>query len=439
MYIHQREDWPRFHWNQDGLANQLASVRHRQGRIIGRMESLGFRLREEAVLNTLTQDVLKSSEIEGEFLDIDQVRSSLARRLGVDIGALTPADRHVDGVVDMMLDATQKYQDSLTDERLFGWHAALFPTGRSGMQRIRVGQWRDDSSGPMQVVSGPIGRKRVHYQAPPAERLPAEMSTFLDWFNSPDSIDPVLKAARRISGSSPSTRSTTATDAWLGRLRTFSSHALSRARNVSTARRPRSGSNGTTTTKFWSGPRRVHWTSAHGCSGFWVALTAPLTARKPRYRWCFGKPASGKITPASRSTTGSGRSLTAYLMGSRASSFVEMGKTGQVLTGHGPQGHQRPDRPPHSEQGRGRWPEHELLAHRTGRQDLTMVMIASPTKASGDAFWRRGWGFGLLDREFDRHWRSSQARSSAITVLGVAELRFNHRGPLASATWFQGA
>lgn len=195
MYIHQRDDWPKFHWDQDGLSNQLAGVRHRQGRLIGRMEGLGFRLREEAVLSTLTQDVLKSSEIEGEILDIDQVRSSLARRLGLEIGALTPADRHVDGVVEMMLDATQKYQNPLTEERLFGWHAALFPTGRSGMQKIRIGDWRDDSSGPMQVVSGPIGKERVHYQAPRADQLSAEMCQFVGWFNAPASIDPVLKAA----------------------------------------------------------------------------------------------------------------------------------------------------------------------------------------------------------------------------------------------------
>ncbi len=195
MYIHELSDWPGFHWDQDGFTNQLALVRHRQGRLIGRMEGLGFRFREEAVLSTLTQDVLKSSEIEGEFLDIDQVRSSIARRLGLDIGALTPADRHVEGVVEMMLDATQKHQDPLTEERVFGWHAALFPTGRSGMRKIRVGRWRDDNAGPMQVVSGPIGKERVHYQAPTAERIPAEMSKFLDWFNSPPSIDPVLKAA----------------------------------------------------------------------------------------------------------------------------------------------------------------------------------------------------------------------------------------------------
>jgi Fic family protein len=195
MYIHEEGDWPRFRWDQDGLANQLAAVRHRQGRLIGRMEGIGFQLREEAVLSTLTQDVLKSSEIEGEILDIDQVRSSLARRLGLDIGALTPADRNVDGVVEMMLDATQNYQAPLTEERLFGWHSALFPTGRSSLRKIRVGQWRDDRSGPMQVVSGPIGRERVHYQAPAAGQLPAEMSQFLKWFNSPATIDPVLKAA----------------------------------------------------------------------------------------------------------------------------------------------------------------------------------------------------------------------------------------------------
>ena len=195
MYIHERKDWPHFQWEQEALANQLAGVRHRQGRLCGRMEALGFRLREEAVLSTLTQDVLKSSEIEGEILDIDQVRSSIARRLGLDIGALTPADRHVEGVVEMMLDATQKYREPLTEERLFGWHAALFPTGRSGMHKIRVGNWRDDRTGPMQVVSGPIGKEKVHYQAPAAGRLPQEMTRFLDWYNEVQRIDPVLKAA----------------------------------------------------------------------------------------------------------------------------------------------------------------------------------------------------------------------------------------------------
>ena len=195
MYIHEREDWPRFSWDTEVLTSQLSAVRHRQGRLIGRMEGLGFRLREEAAFRTLTQDVLKTSEIEGEILDLDQVRSSLARRLGLDIGALTPPDRHVDGVVELMLDATQKYQEPLTAGRLYDWHSALFPTGRSGMQKIRVGEWRNDNSGVMQVVSGPIGKEKVHYQAPAAEKIPSEMDHLLSWFNASASIDPVLKAA----------------------------------------------------------------------------------------------------------------------------------------------------------------------------------------------------------------------------------------------------
>ena len=194
MYIHELPGWPRLEWNGERLASPLADVRHRQGRLIGRMEALGFHLRDEAVLETLTADVLKSSEIEGERLDAEQVRSSLARRLGVDIGALKPADRHVEGIVETMLDATRRYDQPLTAERLFSWHAALFPTGFSGMTKIGTGGWRDDSTGPMEVVSGPIGKERVHFQAPPASRLDGEMHAFLEWFNANAGIDPVLKA-----------------------------------------------------------------------------------------------------------------------------------------------------------------------------------------------------------------------------------------------------
>ena len=183
-YIHQQADWPSFHWQGAVLAERLAAVRHRQGRLIGRMESLGFDLRAEAVLQTLTEDVTRSSEIEGEVLDRDQVRSSIARRLGMDIGGLVPADRNVEGVVEMMLDATQNFDKPLTRDRLFAWHAALFPTGRSGMSKINVGEWRDDASGPMQVVSGPIGRERVHYEAPGASIVDAEMQAFLAWLES---------------------------------------------------------------------------------------------------------------------------------------------------------------------------------------------------------------------------------------------------------------
>ncbi len=193
-YIHELKAWPRWQWNAGSLAPELALVRHRQGRLIGRMEALGFHLRSEAVLATLTQDVVKSSEIEGEILDRDQVRSSVARRLGIDVGAVAPVDRNVEGVVEMMLDATQHYADPLTRDRLFAWHAALFPTARSGMKRIVAGAWRDDSTGPMQVVSGPMGRERVHYQAPSAARVDAEMAAFLDWFNGDVQVDAVLKA-----------------------------------------------------------------------------------------------------------------------------------------------------------------------------------------------------------------------------------------------------
>jgi Fic family protein len=193
-YIYNRQDWPRFSWNREDLAERLANVRHEQGRLLGRMEALGFKLRQEAVLKTLTEDVLKSSEIEGEHLDAEQVRSSIARRLGMDIGGLKPVDRNVEGVVDMMLDATGHYEQPLTMERLFGWHASLFPTGRSGMKRIRVGAWRDDRSGPMQVVSGAIGREHVHFEAPAAERLHREMEMFLEWFNGHAERDWAVKA-----------------------------------------------------------------------------------------------------------------------------------------------------------------------------------------------------------------------------------------------------
>ena len=194
MYIHEHSDWPDFHWSIEKLAEPLASVRYRQGGLIGQMKGLGFRLQQEAVLETLTKDVLKTSEIEGEKLDAEQVRSSVARRLGLDIGGLKPADRTVEGIVEMMLDATGHYDRPLTDERLFGWHAALFPTGRSGMTKIKTGAWRDERVGPMQVVSGAIRKEKVHYEAPKADRLKKEMGAFLKWFEGKDAIDPVLKA-----------------------------------------------------------------------------------------------------------------------------------------------------------------------------------------------------------------------------------------------------
>lgn len=196
VYIYQLPNWPHFTWKQDRIASILADVRHQQGRLLGRMESMGFYLQAEANLRTLTLDVLKSSEIEGELLDAEQVRSSIARRLGMDIAGLIPADRHVEGVVELMLDATQQYRQVLSADRLFGWHAALFPTGRSGMHKITVAAWRDnEQDDPMQVVSGAMGKEKVHFQAPDADRLDEEMNHFINWFNEDTTMDGVLKAA----------------------------------------------------------------------------------------------------------------------------------------------------------------------------------------------------------------------------------------------------
>lgn len=194
MWIHEHQNWPDFTWDAEVLASKLADIRHRQGRLLGRMEGLGFELKREASLSTLTNDVVKSSAIEGENLNPEEVRSSIARRLGMDIAGLIPASRDVEGIVEMMLDATQQFSKPLTKDRLFDWHAALFPTGRSGMHKITVGGWRTIDAGPMQVVSGPMGKEKVHFEAPSADRLEKEMQAFLAWFGNEDDIDPVIKA-----------------------------------------------------------------------------------------------------------------------------------------------------------------------------------------------------------------------------------------------------
>jgi len=193
-FIHERSGWPQFSWDSDALAAPLAAVRHKQGKHLGKMEALGFDLRAEASLSVLTSEVVHSSAIEGEVLNPEEVRSSIARRLGLDVAGLPEPGRDVEGVVEMTLDATQNYEAPLTNDRLFGWHASLFPTARSAMSRITVGAWRPEEAGPMQVVSGSIGREKVHFEAPGAARLEAEMERFLEWSNSPPAIDPVLKA-----------------------------------------------------------------------------------------------------------------------------------------------------------------------------------------------------------------------------------------------------
>jgi Fic family protein len=195
QYIHELEDWPTFRWDGAKLSVKLAAVRYHQGRLIARMGGLGFRLRAEAILPSLTEEIVKSSEIEGENLDRDQVRSSIARRLNMEDGALAPMDRNVEGVVEMMVDATQKFDLPLTADRLFGWHASLFPAGLSGLRKIEVGRWRSDKTGPMQVTSGNDNRERVHFEAPAAGRLDVEMGRFLKWFNDNSGLDPVIEAA----------------------------------------------------------------------------------------------------------------------------------------------------------------------------------------------------------------------------------------------------
>lgn len=190
-YIWQADDWPNWRYDLSALTWPLTEVNRAQGLLLGRLADVGLALRDQASLAALTEDVVKTSEIEGEVLNVESVRSSIARRLGVDIGAVAPVDRHVEGVVEMVLDATSRASSPLTAERLFGWHAALFPTGYSGMNKIAIGQWRDDSDGPMQVVSGPVGRRKIHYQAPPADALPAETAKFLAWANE-ESDEPML-------------------------------------------------------------------------------------------------------------------------------------------------------------------------------------------------------------------------------------------------------
>jgi Fic family protein len=194
-FIHQSDHWPDFTWRPDAFINILSEVRNLQGRLLGKMESMGFDLRKEATLETLTLDVLKSTEIEGEILNLNQVRSSIARKLGMKIAGSVESDRNVDGMVEMMMDATQHCFKPLTAESLFGWHAALFTTGRSAMYNVTVADWRTDTTGPMQVASGAMGRKKVHFQAPDSSLIESEMSRFLAWFNTNNELDLVLKAA----------------------------------------------------------------------------------------------------------------------------------------------------------------------------------------------------------------------------------------------------
>ena len=195
IYIHEKDNWTHFTWNEKIVSKELAETRNLQGRLLGKMESLGFDLQNEAVLNTLTLEIVKSSEIEGKILDSEQVRYSIARRLGIELAGAIPSERHIDGIVEMMLDATQRYTKPLSKERLFGWHAALFPNGYSGMYKITVADWRKDTTEPMQIVSGAMGKEKVHFEAPHSERIELEIKQLISWIENENNIDPVLKSA----------------------------------------------------------------------------------------------------------------------------------------------------------------------------------------------------------------------------------------------------
>ena len=195
IYIHEKDNWTNFTWNEKLVSKKLAETRNLQGRLLGKMEALGFDQQDEAVLNTLTLEIVKSSEIEGEILDLEQVRSSVARRLGIELAGVIESERYIDGIVEMILDATQRYDLPITKERLFGWHSSLFPTGWSNMYKITVADWRKDTTGPMQVISGAMGKEKIHFEAPNSDRIDLEMEKFNHWIESENEIDSVLKSA----------------------------------------------------------------------------------------------------------------------------------------------------------------------------------------------------------------------------------------------------
>ncbi|SOU88020.1 Fic family protein [Tenacibaculum dicentrarchi] len=195
IYIHEKDNWTNFTWNEKLISAKLAETRNLQGRLLGKMESLGFDLQDEAVLNTITLEIVKSSEIEGEILDLEQVRSSVARRLGIELAGAIESERHIDGIVEMMLDATQRYDLPITKERLFGWHSSLFPTGWSNMYKIIVADWRKDTTGAMQVISGAMGKEKIHFEAPNSDRIASEIENLINWIETENETDPVLKSA----------------------------------------------------------------------------------------------------------------------------------------------------------------------------------------------------------------------------------------------------
>ena len=326
---------------------------------MGEMSALGFELRDQAVLETLTQDVLKSSEIEGELFNREQVRSSIARRLGLEIGALSPADRDVDGVVEMMHDATRNYDATLTKRRLLAWHTSLFPTGHGGMRRIEVGAWRDDRNGPMQVTSGRYGREAVHFEAPAAERVDREMAIFLAWFNSPPQSDPVLKAALAHLWFVTIHPSTTATVGSPERSPTWPWHAPKKARSGFTACPPKSRRKAAPTTVSSTTQKGtldvtdwMEWFLRNLDQAFWTA-TVHLTnvPRKAR----FWETHAGEAFN-DRQTEILNRLLDGFDGKLTSSKWAKLAR-------HRQSRHQRPAHSRDLDEGAGGGAEHELLAH----------------------------------------------------------------------------
>ena len=362
MYLWERSQWPAITWDERRLSPLLARASREQGRLLGKMEGLGFRLRSEAHLRTLTEDVVKSSEIEGEKLDSAQVRSSIARKLGLDVGGLVPSDRNVDGVVELMVDATSKYAASLTQERLFGWHAALFPTGRSSLTRITVGDWRDDSTGPMQVVSGPVGRQKIHYQAPPANRVSKEMKAFLKWFAKPGDTDGLLVAGLA--------------HLWFvtihpfddgnGRIaRAIADMALARAEGAGQRFYSMSAQIRRERNDYYEMLEQTQKGSLDvtAWQEWFLELPAARNRRYARHSWFRVEQGSllgaFRQRAAERATDQSAEQGARWLRG-QAHDF-EMGKARQVLAGHGLSRHSRPGRAWSSEEGSGRRTQHQLL------------------------------------------------------------------------------
>lgn len=410
-FIHQLPQGPVFTWQADQLEPLLGAVRYQQGRLLGRLDALGLRLRDEATLRSLTLDVLKSSEIEVELLPAESVRSSLARRLGLDADGAPAADRRVEGIVAMLLDATQHHAQPLTAERLFAWHGALFPTGRSGLYAVEVGQWR---TGGMQVVSGAMGRERVHFEAPPAEQLPAQMQQFLAWFNAPaGQLDAVLKAA--------------VAHLWFVTIHPFDDGNGRIARALADqllARADGSAQRGYSMSAQIQAERATYYALLERTQRGSLDITLWLMwfleclgradCRADPARCAEPGPLLGAPQPAAvqRAATLAATPFARRLRGQ--AHVVQVGKNGQVLTGYGRARYPRPARAGHPAAGSRRRPQHQL---RAGIARIARLFARISAHAA-----THGWGgFQPSTAENGARRLSSPFRSAAVGAPPVGE------------------